>query len=258
VTGSAHLQPLSIAEIFDRSVTVAVRRWRTVMLLCALAALPDVVVRLIVHSAAPVFAAMVRSFAFPGAPVQVWRLLRSALPDYWRSLGAFILSYVVIAATLIPGALIVVAVSEVGLLAGGPRGGLIGGALTALVVLALLVPVFTALAVYYPIVILEGIGPWTAIGRAFARFTQGGMRRTWLLGAALLVISVAPYAVLEPLANWLSALPGLWWVVAASPYVEIATGTAYAMAITTVAAIDYRTRSEGSDIEAALDAGAHA
>ena len=94
---------------------------------------------------------------------------------------------------------------------------------------------------------------YEAAQRAFARVRRDTPRRAALLGLGFLVfVAVIPIAVsfgLESLAD----LPGLWFVNVLEPAVtDVLLGT-LSTALITVAAADYRLRSEGTDLAAALD-----
>jgi hypothetical protein len=259
-------RPLTIAEIFDRTVTIVVRRWRVLTVLSALGAAPDVLINSFSHGhltdndalfgqflldvgvGAIVGGAVVLAAGADEAPRSPLAVLRAALTRFWSLLAATILIGLCILAVLalcaIPG---VVAARFAGNVAG-------------IVVTAVVVPVaaFPALVVSlaFPIVVLEDVGAAVAVRRALERARRDSLRRAWLLGLAFLIFLFGiPLAVVAGLAA-LAELPGLWFVSVLEPVLnDVLLGT-LSTSLLTVAALDYRVRSEGTDLAAAVDAAA--
>lgn len=262
---------LTIAEIFDRAVTLVVRRWRTVLILCLIAAVPDVLMKLLLRGRSPnvaetvlgfavdslvyalPFAAFVHAIAEDDAPHSIAQLLRRALRDYPRSLGAFVLLDALLIVVALAAAGIILMSARAGVAIAGRTGGLVAGPLTALALLIVVLPFFTVFSIAYPTTILEGLSPWRALTTAAARALRRDLRRSWLLGAGLIVVSVGPFIVFDTALGQLASIPGLAWTPALGPLLEAVTGVAYGTALGVVAAIDYRNRREGADLHAVLD-----
>ncbi|HEV2740448.1 MAG TPA: hypothetical protein VGU66_17950 [Candidatus Elarobacter sp.] len=266
-------RPLAIAEIFDRTVTLVVQRWRIVLAIVAITATPDAMIVAVTRGhdttraamafefvtvllvGALTFSPLVRVGGDAAAPDDLGALLRRAVADYWRSLGSFLLVYAVLIVVLVG---IAVVVAFAALSAGFVLGSLalpvtvVGLGLAA----CALVPLLVVTSVAYANVILERVSPWRGLVSAVARCRQASLARTWLLGAALLIVSFVPALVLDPLLRGLSAGPGMWWVLLPEPYLTTATGVAFGTIAGAVAAVDYRNRSEGADLHAVLDATA--
>ena len=265
-------RPLTIAEIFDRTVTIIVRRWRVVVAFAAIDATPSALVtaffrghdqtgpaavlQLIVAVlfGSLAFSPLVRLGADPDPPNDVGRLLRLAVHDYGRSLGSWLLSYAVFLVVLAIAGIIAAGAALGVRLVLGPNGFLITAVVGGLMVLAVLMPLFLVTTVAYANVVLECVGPWRGLTSAAARIGKEALPRTCLLGAALLIVSLAPVFVVDSALRPLVTATGMWWILLPEPYLVMMTGAAFAMVAGAVAAVDYRNRREGADLHAVLDA----
>ena len=258
-------RPLSIAEIFDRTVTIVVRRWKVLGVLGVLGSAPDMLVSASAHGRVTDNAALLGQFlldvaasAIIGgaavlaagadeAPRSALAVLRAALARFWSLLGATILIGLLILAVLVVGAI-------PGLVAARTGGNVAGIVVTAAVVPLAVFPALV-LCLAFPIVVLERVGAAAGIRRALERARRDGLRRAFLLGLAFLAFVIGlPLAVSAGLAT-LADLPALWLVNVVVPLVnDLLLGT-LGTALITVSAVDYRVRSEGTDLAAAADAG---
>jgi hypothetical protein len=266
-------RPLAIGEIFDRAVMLVVRRWRSVApLLVLLAAEPAV--RAVLVAADPRFtrhapfgsfvlqtvnvlttvfatAAMYRVFGAEDNAEDPWRALRWAFGEGWRLLRAMLLVGVVMTALSAVGFFLTFFAFRV---ARGP-GSMVSGAL--FVVVFGLVITFGQLVLADAV--LEGTGATVSFLSALERVRAAGTKRSLLLGAAAFAAQAVPGALVLQVIRQLTMMqPGLRWSFALSPVLSAFTGTLFFTAVITVAAIDYRLRREGTDLEAALEAAAPA
>jgi len=274
--GPAVLRPMTIAEIFDRAVTLVVKRWRAAIVITAIGAIPSTVAAaLIVGASMPglarslavpfailafllvvvgsfltiaSMAALTLLFAGTGDRPDAVALFGAAL----RRLGGLFL------VSLLSGVVGFLCAAVGGLAVGiaalfGPIGIVIVGIVALLFVIA---PLFASQLAFFDAV-LEQTGPSTSISTAFRRvFRPGQQRRATALGAAVGLIYLAPVLVIEAAGSALATLPGLHWVPVVAAPLELMLGLSLLSATMTVAAIDYRLRSEGTDLRAALDAPA--
>jgi hypothetical protein len=98
-----------------------------------------------------------------------------------------------------------------------------------------------------PVVILSLLG---SIPSVLARAAAHGQ----LLGAAVLVAVLTPaIAVDAGLKQLATVLGGLWWLTLPGTLLASLIGTGFGMGLSTIAAIDYRLRAEGTDLHAALE-----
>jgi hypothetical protein len=261
-------RPLTIAEIFDRSVTLAVQRWRPIVVLALLGAIPSVFARGATHGQDPsgpalaaylvctlvvgalIYPASIRAFADDVEPSSIAGLLRRAAPDVGRSLLLFVLIDAVLFVPFFAFALIVAVAYIIGHLAGAVLAGVVLGIPTLIALAGL----YAILTIVYPMLILEGTGVWRSLRNARRRAGSGGFARTWLLGAAVIVAVFTPaIAVDAGLKRLATALGGLWWVTLPGTSLASLIGSGFGMGLSTVAAIDYRLRAEGTDLHAALE-----
>ncbi len=261
-------RPLTIAEIFDRTVTLAVRRWRPIVLLALLSAIPSVLARAASHGQDPtgaalvvylvcsavvgvfIYPAFIHIFADEAEPRSVADVLSRAARDFWRSLLANLL---IGTAIFVPILLLIFAVA-VGYLFAHLPDAIVVGVVLGLPTLAALPMVFAILAIVYPMLILERTGPWGTLRNARRRAGRGGYVRTWLLGAAMVVAVETPaIAISIALDQVAKVLGGLWWLALPGMFVALMITTAVGSGLSTIAAIDYRLRAEGTDLQAALE-----
>jgi hypothetical protein len=261
-------RPLTIAEIFDRTVTLTVQRWRPIAVLALLSAIPSMLSRAASHGQDPkgaalvldlvcslvvgafTYSAFVNVFADEGQPRSIAYLLREAAHDFRRSLLAILLIDAAFFAPLFLLVFIVAAAYFIAHIAGA----IVAGVVLGLPAVASPPAVFTILAIVYPMLILERTGPWATLRNAWRRAGRGGYARTWLLGASIAVAvetpAIALSVVLEQVAKMLG---GLWWLAFPGVFVALMITTAFGSGLSTIAAIDYRLRAEGTDLHAALE-----
>jgi hypothetical protein len=261
-------RPLTIAEIFDRTVTLAVQRWRPIVVLALLGAIPSVLARGATHGQDPsgpalagyllctlalgalIYPASIRAFAEDVEPRSIAALLRRAVPDVGRSLLLFVLMDAVLFVPFFAFALIVAVAYIVGHLAGA----VLAGVVLDVPTLIALPGLYVILTIVYPMMILEGTGVWRSLRNAWRRAQGGGFARTWLLGAAVLFAVCTPaIAVDAGLKQLATVLGGLWWLTLPGTLLASLIGTGFGMGLSTIAAVDYRLRAEGTDLHAALE-----
>lgn len=263
--------PLTIAEIFDRALTLCIARWRNLVALSVLAAVPYTLLRAFNHGdmprGAPAFvgstvfdllvdalcsAAIVRAIGDPSAPSSTGCLLREARVDYLRSVGSFLLIILLFYVTMIVAGVATLLGYGIGFAIGGIPWGVVAAVFVGLPALALLVPFLAVLAISYPVTILERVAPWRAIAIAASRLLRTGMIRSWLLSAALVTVAwVAVFAV-QVAVDQGARLLHLRWLAMLTPLVDRLTAGCYGSALAVVIALDYRHRREGSDLLEAL------
>jgi hypothetical protein len=266
VTRPETLRPMTIAEIFDRAVTLTVRRWQPAFWLTVLALTPDLIQRAASHGrtlagrelwaglaigivfGAFAWPALIRLFAEPerGSAAE---LLRRSLPDVGRVLATSLLIWTLVFVPLI------VLVIGWGIAYGLWRvpGGIIAAVVVGAPLLVVAPAAFCVLCIITPILILERSGPWESVRTAVRRARRGGFARASLLGAAILAAVLIPVQLLDGGLAQLAHLPGWWWIPIPGVVLEGMIGTAFGSAVVTVVAIDYRVRAQGTDLHAALD-----
>ncbi len=265
-------RPLTIAYIFDRTVTIIVQRWRAVFALSVIYATPTALVTASVRGkdqtgpvialemsvallvGALTFSPFVRLAGDPDAPNDVVMLLRRAARDFGRSLGSLVLLSVALAVVLAVAGTIVFAATLGLRFYAGASASLIGSVVAALLLLTLMALFFVMSSVAYANVILERVGPWRGLTSAVSRVGTKGLPRTWMLGAALLVVSFVPVLAIDAALRALTTSTGMWWLLVPEAYLTAPTGVAFGTVASAFAAVDYRNRCEGADLHAVLDA----
>ncbi|HEX3550072.1 MAG TPA: hypothetical protein VHT53_06825 [Candidatus Elarobacter sp.] len=261
--------PMTIAQIFDRAVTLVVRRWRAAVLIAVIASLPEAgqVALLGADPAAArhsggatvllsfaflllflcAFAALAMLFTGDDDDANGLALYGLAFRSFWRLFRVSLATGLLLIVGVAAGALVVTAASAVG--------GAIAAGILAFVVAVAIAPLFFVLETALCIAAIEGTGATISIGAAFRRtLPPGGRVRTALLGYAAVLCYFVPQLVVGTVAEMAAAATAQGWIRVIAVPVELITGLIFFIALTTVAAIDYRVRSEGVDLEAALDA----
>jgi hypothetical protein len=264
------IHPLSIGEIADRSVTLAIQRWRTLLVLVLLEAVPIGFVRALPDSekfmtlywvpdvllVALLYAAAVLTVVAPvgAAP---GRVLRAAAQRFGSSLATFLLSALWVGMWFTLALLLaaVVTIPFVVIRAGPIAVGvfLFSAAIAGIV---LLPRAGLVSATMIPIVILEGVSPFVALTRARRRVKQAGPRRSWLLGLAIFAATIAPSLAIGTVVDVIVKLTHLFALRAFDELVTDAITLGFGMVLCTVTALEMRARSEGTDLEAALEPSA--
>jgi hypothetical protein len=196
-------------------------------------------------------AAIYRVFAADGDDVDALGTLRATFGEGWRlARVALLCGFVLFVWSVIGGGVAFTAFRTAGALGGFVFGGV------SLAVLGLLY-VFTQLV--YAGAALEGTGATVSFVSALGRVRDAGTRRGALLAGAAIAAQFIPTFVIDSAVRQLFVMePGLRWTPALGAVLDAFTGTLFFTAVITVAAIDYRVRSEGIDLEAALEAVASA
>jgi hypothetical protein len=262
------VRPLTIAEIFDRAVTLVVRRWKPAAAIALILSIPQTIGTAMVGADAKpspsqavpygllqfayafgftyAFAALVMLFTGPEGQRGALALYGAAL----RSFGRLFAVSLWIGLTLFGIAAVLAVVVVLGVL-GGPVGIAIAGA----IVVPVAVPLFFVLQVALANAVVEGSRGTAPIGAAFRRALAPGRRvRTLLLSFAAVTCYFAPTVGIAAAAEALSSLTGQRWITVAADPVEVLASVVFYSAVVGVAAVDYRMRSEGTDLEGALDA----
>ena len=261
-------RPLTIGEIFDRAVTIVARRWRAATLFSTLIALPPAFIGAVAGSkdalvGTLILAALVVSFVvgalcsaalvivFADASATVGSAVAAARGRLWPELRSYAITTVALSTI---GLVCAVPSFALGARLGSTLSGYEGSMLFGVPIAFVVAPVMLALSIAFPTTVLERVGASRGVSLAWSRvFRSGDTRRAWLLGAAVLVVAFGIDAVLDFAAEQAaSALEAAWISRVASLVTAIGT-LAYGTAVTTLAAIDYRVRTQGTDLEAALD-----
>lgn len=258
-------RPLTLGEIVDRSVTIAVRRWRTLGALVLLEALPvgfvatvlrldwlsigiDLVLVPLLLCAA-VFAA-----ASP-ANLSVADVLRQAVPRYGRCVLAFIFGFVLVAMAGLPALLVGFLLGALTATGGlGVAAVIVAGAAGVVILLALLPRFYLVGSLLFPIVALENTSAAEAWSIAFRRVGNAGAARAWRFGLTLFAVGLAPAIAVGAAADQLAEMTHLAAFRFADELVTDAISLGFSSVVATVMSLEMRVRYEGSDIEAALRA----
>jgi hypothetical protein len=262
---TAAQEPLTVGGIFDRAVTIVVERWRVLLPLALLLGAVEAIVQAIIEARANgwligaaelistsvdvvLFTGIVAVVADFGGRCDLGSLVRLGLLRFWSAAGVVVLSclalIVVIFISFIPSSLLRYHESE---LAGAAFIGGIGVALA----LCSFLTIYVSIA--YVNVVLESMSPLGAIRASTHRVKSAGAGRALLLGAALVVLTFAPAF----LAALIPDRPPL--LLACKQLVMFGVLTpifVYPTVVQTVAAIDYRHRSLGTDIARIVEARA--
>ncbi len=263
-------RPLTIAEIFDRAVTLVVQRRGPVLLLSALVVLPLVPLRAL-PSSSHWFASAVLLLGLTGffvgalgsaALVNVLagraqgarEALRLARRDVWLAVRSYFVAGAALA--IVTWGCAFPVQLALGTASGGSAlGRLEGGALLGIPAAVVAAPVVLALSIAFPTTILERSRASEGIARAWSRvFHRGDLGRAWLLGAALGLVTNGIEYVLQAAVEHVAGATGAAWLSGVEACLVGVCTLAYGTALTTIAAIDYRVRTQGADLDAALDA----
>ncbi len=260
-------RPLSIGELFDRAVTLVVRRRRAVLRLGLAVALPLSLAELleayggtnsgahVLRALATFGGALAAFYASAGIAIVIAgnrddpglrAVVGAVSARFWPLIRVGLLTAVVFSVTFA----IAAAAVAFALAASGP----VGGAIVAVPVGLAAVPVFFTMELAYTVAVLERVGAAAAVRVAWRRAFREGFWRTWLLGLAVTLAYLGPFVVIESATGLVVKVPGWAWVSAVSTFVEYATAFVFFNAVLAVASVDYRVRQEGFDLEAALDA----
>jgi hypothetical protein len=258
--------PLSIGDIADRSVTLAVRHWRTLFALVLIDAipfgfvriampddtgmlmmrwlLPDLVLITLLYTAG-IMTAVAADIPSPRT------VLASAVPFFWKALAAIVLAYAYFAAAavvaLIAGGLVAV------LFGLGTRNALIAGAVGASVAaLVVLPPANLVCMIAMPVMIVERLSPWTAYTRSIGRVRRTGFVRAWLLGLAALALFLVPGLMLTSVADYVVGTLHLAVFRLVEQLLNDSMTLVFGTVFVTVAALEIRARTEGTDLEEEL------
>ena len=263
------LQPRSIGDIVDRSVTLAVRHWRTLFALVLIEALPVGFIRAMLPGTGqenflwlPLDILLV-ALLYPAAILTVTATsmptagfaLKTAARRYAASLltfvisGAWTLLWVVLSAAAASLAMLPFIVIQ-------NRNAAVAAAVVAggAVALALLPRACLVGATMLPIVVLERRSPFDAFARARRRVDNAGFVRSSLLGLAVFAVSVAPLLVIGAAVDTIVSLTQLSGLRALDEVLSDAVSLGLGMVLNTVAALDLRVRHDGADLDAELDA----
>ncbi len=264
-------RPLSIPEIVDRSVTLAVRRWRTLLFLVLIEGVPIGILRVFVPErpvaltllwlvpdviivallSGAVVVAVAATVAIPSAGTA----LRTAAHRFGAVLGTLLLGW---ALQVLIAALAFVVAVLIGLPFAimGPIGAVAIGAGAALIgFLAVFPGVCLVSAIAVPIVVLERVSPWKGLTIAFRRAGNAGWRRAWLLGLSLFAVTLAPALLIGFGMDTLIEVTGLSGLKFAEELLTDVVTLGFGIVVGTVMSIEMRVRYEGADLEAVLDHG---
>ncbi|MDB5069428.1 MAG: hypothetical protein JWM87_539 [Candidatus Eremiobacteraeota bacterium] len=256
-------RPLSIAEIADRSVTLAVRRWRTLLVLVLAEAVPVGILRMVrperpealmLVSLVPDIALVVLLYGAAAVvtaapePPSVTAALRTAASRYGALLAVFIVAWLYFS-------LIGLGVAFAAVLTAAPVAAMFGrtaaiavGAVVALLGFVLFLPRAGLVAmIVMPIVALEERSPSKALATAFRRVRNTGQWRARLLGLAMCALLVAPLVVIALTAD--NVDPKLPAFTLVEELLSDAISLGFGAVVATVISLEMRVRYEGADLE---------
>lgn len=264
------LQPLSIGEIVDRSVTLAVVHWRPLLALVLMEALPMGCVRALLPQSRPMtllsfaldvllisllYVAAILITVSPDRPA-LGGVLKAAVQRFGVSLVTLLLSSVWLAFWIFVTAVAGVVVAMPFTMDGYPVAGVVAGAVGGGFVGLLALPrAGLVAATMLPIVTLERVSPWMALGRARRRVDQAGFRRSTLLGLAIFAVSYAPAIVSSAVVDTVVDATHLEALRVVDEFFADAVSLGLGVVLSTVAALELRARTEGADLEATLSSG---
>jgi hypothetical protein len=113
-------------------------------------------------------------------------------------------------------------------------------------------PLLAVVVVAYPTTILERRGPLGGLAVAGKRVLRGGLRRGGFLAVAWLIVSLAPSVAADAVTTQIGEVTGQHVTGVFEPLVD-SLCSLFATTAGVVAAIDYRNRREGTDLQAALE-----
>jgi hypothetical protein len=259
--------PLSIGEIADRSVTLAVRHWRTLLVLTLIDAIPVGLIRVATPDDTGIASlrwlvayTLLATFVIAASVVTVVAAARpspmaaiaSAVQLFPRALMATLLTTGWMIAILIVIGLCALVAGAVFLGAGENSAQIAVAVAASLVGLAIVPAGNLVLGLVIPVLVLERLGPWRAFVRSIRLVRSAGFVRAWLLGLAALAVIFGPALVLSTAADYVVStfhVPAFRLVQQfLADSVSLALGTTFL----TVTAIELRARSEGTDLAAEL------
>ncbi len=264
-------RPLGIGEIVDRSVTLTVQRWRTLLLLVLVEAVPVGIARVTVPDhpaplmlvwfvpdvllAALLYGAVAFTTASVFAPPAM-SVLRASARRFWPVMGAMLLSWLFL--SLIALAILLTA-AFIGVIAAAFTQNRIMLPVLGLGVMALGLFVFLprnglVAMIVVPIVALEDVSPWKGLMTAFRRVGHLGLVRGWLLGLAAFALTLGPALAISFAMDTVVAATKLRALTAVEEFIVDSVTLGFGMVVATVVALEMRVRFEGSDIEAAAAA----
>ena len=265
-------RPLPIGDIFDRSITIAVRRWRTLFALVLVESLPVGIGRAFfpmdrgpqfllwylpdLALVALLSAAIVLAVIAPHDPGPV-PMLRAAVRVFGRALGAWLLAALYFAWNLFVCALAggILGIPLGFLLGGGGAAGTIVG-LTAggIVALGILPRVFLTCSIAVPNVVIDGVTASTAFTLARRRVRNAGFNRGWLLGIAVFAVVGAPALVISAAMDTVVSITHVTALRVLEEFITDVVSLGLSTTLATVVALELRLRAEGADLHASLDA----
>jgi hypothetical protein len=265
--------PLTIGEIFDRAVVVAVSRRRALLVLSAISVVPAAIaeaavaqVRWPVSAALPSLlvsitlnvigiTAMVHLVAYPETTLR--EAFRASCRAYWRMLRVNLLSTGLLGLIVACAGALLIGAFRAAFGIGGLPTALLGAVLLGVPVTWLACTYATPMFLAYATAVLDGTGARESIAVTWRRvFAAGDRRRTMLLGAAIAVVSFAPAVALDPSFARLAQATGQSWIAVVEPVLTGMVSLAYGTTVATVAAVDYRVRADGADIVALIETAA--
>jgi hypothetical protein len=257
------VQPLTIAEIFDRAVTLIVHRWRAALPLGIAIAMPGLALDLafpyppavrhhlfgwmalgLANLVVSVLGTIALAFLFAGPDgATLAQVVRRPFAAPWRYARAALL-YTVIACF--------VAVPVVVLLSVARTAGIGGVVVVSLVCFVPLLFVLFEISLAFIGCAIEGTGAVASLQNAWRRSYRPGLRRhTVLLAVGVQGVQVVPTFGLFQ-ASIMLHVHRAWMDQLSDVFVSPLTWI-FGVALTTVAVVDYRLRAEGNDLDAALD-----
>ncbi|HEY4440501.1 MAG TPA: hypothetical protein VGN14_08585 [Candidatus Elarobacter sp.] len=264
------IRPRTIGELFDRTVHLIVRRWRAAATIGLIGAVPltagflldagvwkspDAGARLLIFvigTVANVLVATALAMLYAGDEERpkAGRLLAEAL----RRFGGLLLVGFVCGFTsmllIVPigfaffiGALFASAMGTVG-------AAVVGGVCAVAAAIFLFAPIFASQIAFY-IAITERAGVGESLSLAFRRVMRGRARSS-LLAAAIGAAYLGPLYVIGAVGVLLGQLKLPWLAVAVSLIATLLSLVVF-NALMTLASLDYRMRTEGTDLLAAIE-----
>ena len=257
--------PATIGEIIDRSVSAIVRRWRPFLIVAAVGALPNVCFRAAAHGSEPaggllgfeiLLSFVVGALTWPfiirlvaaGDSTDLPFDFNRAWNEFWRALWIAVCGSLIFFLPLFVAVVIVALAFGVVRVLVSMGAAAIAAAILALPIAIALPAAYAVLSIMYPVAILEETGPWKAVQRTIRRARRDGWIRASLLGLAMLAAILAPVIGLDAAFKQLAMVPALWWVTLPGELITTFVSISLGLALPTFAALDYRMRSEGTDL----------
>jgi hypothetical protein len=266
-------RPMTIGELADRAVTVTAQRWTIITVFVLVRALPLAALQAITVDLNRPWTMLVFVVplvlvlnAFTQAGI-VFGIVESGRPSirsaanlgrvwFGRALATDIASVLALLPIIVVATLVAWAVSAA--IPAVPRATSLFW--TLIVFGAMVGPVIGLLqGTAAPVALLEDRQPFDAVGTVFRRLRVLGIRRTWLVGMLMFLVTYAPAVALAFVVDALPT-PRAWApaLAAAQDILQAAVSIGVGFVLGTLLAIEIRIRTEGHDLALELQSATSA